>query len=235
MDSIFLNKNKNHNSWEPFINNKDIIKQLADIEHSINGQYTPEPGLALRFLNTDLIKTKIIILGQDPYPQPGAATGRAFEVNGLKSWTQGIRQSSLRNILRNIHASYNFCEPAPLNEIRDEILSGAFKIPPPDKIFGHWEEQGVLCLNTAFTCRAGSPGSHSISWKPFAERLIMYIAQENKHIIWFLWGKAAQEKEVLLNGAKTYKCNHPMLPGKGEGGFLNCGCFRETMDIVNWI
>ena len=235
MDSIFLSKSKTHNSWEPFINSKDTIRQLADIEHSINGQYIPEPVLVLRFLNIDILKIKIIILGQDPYPQPGAATGRAFEVNGLKSWTQGIRQSSLRNILRNIHASYNHCEPAPLNEIRDEILSGAFKIPPPDKIFGYWEEQGVLCLNTAFTCRVDSPGSHSILWKPFAERLITYIAQENKHIIWFLWGKAAQEKEVLLNGAKTYKCNHPMLPGKGEGGFLNCGCFRETMHIVNWI
>ena len=230
---LFLKDIDVHGSWTKFLNG-EAKKLLSDIEARIDGPYTPGPDAALRFFCVDLSGVKIIALGQDPYPQPGAATGRAFEVS-LTGWDQKFRQSSLRNILRSIHASYRLCEPKTLNEIRDEIESGVFKLPPPDRIFDHWQEQGALFINTAFTCAVNSPGSHGALWKPFTESLIKYIAAENENIIWFLWGGAAQRYEPLLNGARTYKCNHPMLPGSGEKGFLNCACFRDTRDIVDWI
>ena len=208
---------------------------LEQIEESIDGPFTPGPDRALRFFCLDLVKIKIVVLGQDPYPQPGAATGRAFEVGGLTDWSRSFRQSSLKNIVRNIHASYTGRGPATFAEIRGELDAGVFLLPPPDKIFDHWQRQGVLCLNTAFTCAAGSPGSHAALWKPFSDRLIRYIADKNKSAVWFLWGVAARAYEGFLGGAAVYKCNHPMLPGSGANGFLNCACFKETKDIVDWI
>ena len=232
---MLLKNTEIHDSWKCFLSD-DILNLLKRIEAPIlnGGPFTPPPERVLLFLRLDLTKIKIIILGQDPYPQPGVATGRAFEVH-IKSWTEKFKQSSLRNILRAIHAAHNDCEPATLNAIRGVILSGVFNPPPPDKIFDHWERQGVLCLNTAFTCEEGSPGSHAALWAPFTESLIKFIAGENKNIIWFLWGNHARGYEKFLSGAKNYKCAHPMLPGTGENGFLNCPCFRETKAIVDWV
>ena len=233
--NTFLKEIKIHESWGLFLNNESIINLLACIEKSIIGEFTPSKDLALRFLELNLNNIKMIILGQDPYPQAGAATGRAFEVGGLNDWCDNFKQSSLRNILKNIYASYNLCGSTSLNEIRKKITDGSFKLPPPDKIFDYWESQGVLCLNTAFTCVIDNPGSHTDIWQPFSDKLIEFIAWNNKNIIWFLWGKEAQKKEVLSSGAKTYKCNHPMLAGKREQGFLNCRCFIETKNIIDWI
>jgi len=210
------------------------MELLSDIEASVKNNFTPGPDKALRFLCMDVNTIKIIILGQDPYPQAGAATGRAFEVAGLKSWNERFRQSSLRNILRNIHASYTPGGLKTLNEIREEIESGEFIIAPPDKIFDAWQDKGVLCLNTAFTCAVDTPGSHADIWRAFTVGLIGFIADKNKNIIWFLWGKYALAYEKYLGGAKTYKCGHPMLPGTGGDGFLNCKCFSETKHIVDW-
>ena len=224
---------KIHDSWKSFI--EENIYILSDIEAFIDGPFTPGRDRALRFLCLDISAIKIIVLGQDPYPQPGAATGRAFEVSGLMDWDQKFKQSSLRNILRAVHAAYAGCEPRTLGEIRGEIASDIFKLPAPDNIFDHWQDRGALFLNTAFTCKINSPGSHGELWNGFTENLLRFIASENKNIIWFLWGKTAQKYEYLLNGAKTYKCNHPMLPGTGADGFLNCACFRETKAIIDWI
>ena len=100
LDSIDI-----HPSWLELLDAQ--LDALDLIWSKINNgkAYTPQRDKILRFLNLDVAKIKVVILGQDPYPQPGAATGRAFEVMGLRSWNDNFRQASLRNIVRLIHHS----------------------------------------------------------------------------------------------------------------------------------
>jgi uracil-DNA glycosylase len=97
-----------HPSWKPFFT-KEVLSIVDEIENNIgianDQEITPVTDKMLRFLTLDLSKAKIIILGQDPYPQKGVATGRAFEVGPLKSWTESFRNTSLRNIVRALYLS----------------------------------------------------------------------------------------------------------------------------------
>lgn len=230
---IFTERLNIHPSWERFISQSNIISELEKIQKLIGDNYTPEPNRALKFLESDLYSVKIIILGQDPYPQQGVAVGRAFEVSGLTSWSNKFKQSSLRNILRAIYLAYNN-KPAGLNDIRREIENGGFKILAPDKLFDSWENQGVLLLNTTFTCEINNAGSHVKLWEVFTNCLLEYISYENPGISWFLWGNYAKAYEKYATG-KKYICNHPMLAGSSnENDFLKCNCFSDTLNIVNW-
>jgi uracil-DNA glycosylase len=152
-----------HPSWEDFLS-EDILTMLADIEAAIGSEYQPQKDKILRFLETDFSTVKIIILGQDPYPEAGVATGKAFEVGTLRSWFQPFRQVSLKNIVRLIYISYQGIDSpdkAPTySEILTEMKNGNFKLAEPDRLFQGLESQGVLFLNTYFTVIPGKPLSH---------------------------------------------------------------------------
>ena len=93
-------------SWDSFLS-PETISLLASIEKQINSAgFTPPVSRVLHFLSLPLNQVKIIILGQDPYPQKGVATGRAFEVGTLKSWNQTFNNISLKNIVRAIYYAY---------------------------------------------------------------------------------------------------------------------------------
>ena len=177
---------------------------------------------------------KIVILGQDPYPAPGAATGLAFEVNGLSSWKQPFRQVSLKNIVRLLYASYTGADPyeTKFSDILNAIDRGDFSILPPDRLFSYWAENGVLLLNTALTCKPGYPGSHAELWQPIMDDLIRYI-EDQAHPIWFLWGKEAQKYNYVQ---KSYQSRHPMLcSANWADDFLKNPCFRETSTFIDWL
>jgi uracil-DNA glycosylase len=226
---------KHHPSWNNFLS-EDIIVELSHIEALIDdSNYTPPTEQVLHFLTLDLTKTKVLILGQDPYPQEGAATGRAFEVGTLKDWNQPFRNVSLKNIMRLIHLTYE-------NEYRSykEIiaLNNQNKtIPPPNQLFKDWEEQGVLLLNTAFTCVIGESASHSKLWRAFSLKLLQYIANKHPDIYWILWGNHAQQITSDLPLRKVTKSNHPMMCSqKSEKDFLfgNINTFAATKHLVDW-
>ncbi len=219
-------------SWAPFVESEagfleEIGKKIASDE------LCPEPGLILRFARTDLAAAKVVILGQDPYPQKGTATGRAFEVGGLKSFLDPFPQSSLKNILRLIYAAYSG-ECIGWTGLKEKIKDGSFGILPPDRLFSSWERQGVLLLNSSLSCRAGEPMSHMRLWQPFSERLIRYVTEEKPELCWFLWGKNAERAAHNVTG-RRYVSRHPMLcGGKSEDDFLKNPCFYETKDLVSW-
>lgn len=233
---MIYNKENVHNSWDNFFN-ESRIDQLNEIESLIGDDFNPDADKVLRFARTDLNNLKVIILGQDPYPQKGVPSGRSFEVQGLNSWTDKFKQSSLRNILRNLYKSYNG-ELKTVTEIRDLIKKGEFKILPPNKIFDYWENQGVLMLNTYLTCKAGEPGSHRKYWDKFSKDLLKYIVQTNSNITWFLWGSEAKANMNILKTQKLYTSNHPMMskPENPED-FINCKCFEQTAkDLeIDWL
>lgn len=228
-----------HSSWHKFLCG-EIRDELKIIEEKIGKNINPDYENVLRFLKCDLNEITVVILGQDPYPEKGRATGRAFEVDDLKSWNQKFRQVSLKNIIRLIYKNYNnienYNEILKFSEVQKEIVNGNFKILPPDKIFKSWEKQGVLLLNTYFTVEAGVTGSHISIWEPFSIKLLEYISEENKNINWFLWGKQAEEKSKYIKYGKFYISRHPMMCSeKYEDDFLKNNCFKDTMNIINWL
>jgi uracil-DNA glycosylase len=191
-------------------------------------------------MKCDLNDINVVILGQDPYPEKGKATGRAFEVGDLYSWNQKFRQVSLKNIVSLIYKNYNnideYCEIKKFSEIQKEIEEGKFSILPPDKIFKSWEKQGVLLLNTYFTVIPGISGSHVSVWEKFSVELLRYISEENGEISWFLWGKQAEDKKQFIKSGRFYTSRHPMMCSeKYSDDFLRNDCFKNTMSIVNWL
>ena len=224
-----------HSTYQPFI--KENEQLLKNIFNTIPKPYHPHPPFTLRFLSGDLGRTQVIILGQDPYPNHLAATGRCFEVGNLYAWNQPFRQVSLKNIVRALFHCYTGEGPyTPFSQVRREIELGKFVLPAPDKLFASWEEQGVLLLNTSFTCETGRPGSHYAIWEPFTKRLIAYICEKNPTAAWFLWGSWAQSFSPIITAGRQYPSRHPMLCSpKYEDDFLKNPCFMETRDKIHWI
>lgn len=226
-----------HESWHNFLNN-ERIEMINDILYKIGEYVNPDINNILRFLKIDLSSVKVVILGQDPYPQKGVATGRAFEVGGLHSWDQPFRQVSLKNIVRLLHKSYNniirYGDILPFAQIKKEIKEGRFPLLPPDKLFASWEKQGVLLLNTSFSCSPNYPKSHASLWQDFSSQLIAYISND-PNLYWFLWGKHACSMKPLIERGNFIISRHPMLcSSKYDDDFLKSDCFLITKHIINW-
>lgn len=177
-----------HDSWNDFLT-AEVLERLDEIESRIGDNFNPDRQHVLRFLETDARNLKIVILGQDPYPAP-IATGRAFEVKHLTSWSQPFRQVSLKNIVRLLYKTYRniqeYSQIPSFDRIKDEIEKGQFPILPPSRLFDSWERQGVLLLNTYLTCERWKPNSHREIWGDFAEGIIRYIVQKSPDCQWFL-------------------------------------------------
>jgi uracil-DNA glycosylase len=224
-----------HKSFLPFIDQNRSL--LEKIENELPSAFCPSPPFVLRFLTQDITATRVIILGQDPYPDPRAATGRCFEVGYLSSWFEPFRQVSLKNLVRALYHCYTGSDPyTPYRTILEQIKSKQFHLPSPNRIFSHWEEQGVLLLNTTFTCTPGQPGSHSDLWKSFTRTLLLYISEINPTISWFLWGTTAQSFSPFIMSGVKYPSRHPMMCScKYEDDFLKNSCFIQTKEIISWI
>lgn len=210
-----------HPGWNSFLT-KQTCNQLVEIEAAVlKTNFTPAAGNVLRFLGNDPAEIKVVILGQDPYPQQGVATGRAFEVATLKSWNEPFRNISLKNIVRLLYKTYRG-EAIKYNEIKAQ-LGQNFHLLPPDKLFGHWEEQGVLLLNTAFTCKIGEPGSHAHLWNVFTHALLAFLSERFQNIHWFIWGNHAEKAVAGLELKHAHRTMHPMM------------CFRKAERTTDFL
>lgn len=132
---------------------------------------------------------KVVMLGQDPYPQPGVATGLAFGNEG-----EGI-SPSLQIIIDELQSVKDFNEWLFFDKLSLE----------------HWANQGILLLNSALTVEHNKPGSHQELWKYFIEDLLKSLNQINCGIIYVLMGKVAQSFEPLINTKSNHviKVAHP--------------------------
>ncbi|QSX05579.1 uracil-DNA glycosylase [Sedimentibacter sp. zth1] len=231
--------NSYHSSWNEFLT-EERINEINQIEKEIGDNINPEKENVLRFLNLNLDEIKVVILGQDPYPEKGRATGRAFEVGDLNDWNQKFRQVSLKNIVRLIHKNYNNIENYEdifkFSNIQKQIRDNKFNIRQPNVLFKCWENQGVMLLNTYFSVEAGKPGSHIKIWQSFSQELLRYISSKNPSINWFLWGKQAEEKSQYIISGTKYISRHPMMcSSKYDDDFLKSSCFKKTMQTINWL
>lgn len=236
LEPEFLKHIRINHSWEPFLSG-EVLQILSGIEDELKMQdFTPGPDKVLRFLTLPLASVNVIILGQDPYPQPGVATGRAFEVGNLQSWSVPFQNISIKNILRAIYRAYTG-EVIKFNDLKAKF-DNEFPVLPPTRLFAHWESQGVLLLNTSFTCKPGESGSHRHLWAPFSSRLLSWINVSFPEIAWFIWGADALEITEGLALKNAIVSKHPMMCFEGKGrdddflyGKNNCfGVFREQID-----
>ena len=228
------------NSWNDFLS-RELVAELKIIEKEIiddETEFTPKSYNVLRFLAKPLDHAKIVILGQDPYPQKGVATGRAFEVGTLKAWNEKFNNISLKNIIRAIYyAQHN--EYLKYSEIKNKI-GNEFQLKVPNELFVEWEKQGVLLLNTSFTCKIGESNSHEKYWSNFTNLLLRFIAKSNENIIWFLWGNNAKTIVNGINIKNKIESMHPMMCYDKQGRdedflFGKVNCFKETENIINWL
>lgn len=231
----FLKENKIHESYHEFFSCKNI-KRINNIMDVIGKErYLPEKNNIFKAFEQNIEKTKVVLLGMDPYPQEGIATGLAFEVE-KESWLDKEVNTSLKNMTKLIYKTYNK-EIVSLEKLREEITNNNFNILPPNKIFKSWVDQGVLLLNSALTVENKKPGSHIKLWKDFTGELLTYLEVKNSNLIFLLWGAKAISYKKYLKKSKIIEHNHPAICGnlKNPKDFMNGNSFEETKDIINWL
>lgn len=163
------------------------------------------------FNHTPFDKVKVVILGQDPYHGQGQAHGLSFSVQ------RGIPvPPSLRNMYKELA----------------EDFSG-FKTPLHGDLTS-WADQGVLLLNATLTVRANEAASHQKrGWETFTNQVISTLSKERSGIVFLLWGRFAQQKEVLIDTKKHYvlKTAHPS-PLSAYNGFFGSKHFSTTNQLL---
>lgn len=171
----------------------------------------PPGGLIFNAFNTTPFeKAKVVLLGQDPYHGPGQAHGLSFSVpNGITP------PPSLVNIFKELQSDIGLPFPAHGN-------------------LTHWATQGVMLLNASLTVRANEPMSHSkIGWAEFTDTVIQKLSEQKKNLVFLLWGRFAQEKQVLIDETKhlLLKAAHPS-PFSADKGFFGCRHFSKTNEYL---
>ena len=130
MNNISFFKNLNiDNSWKDFIYKESNILELQKIEKTIGQNYYPSTDNVFRFLENDLLSSKYIILGMDPYPSHfiengkimPIATGRSFEVQNIRSWKEKYKQKSLAMIIKTLYYDKYNIEPS-MELLRNNII-----------------------------------------------------------------------------------------------------------------
>ena len=162
------------------------------------------------FNHCPVSKTKVVILGQDPYHGPGQAHGLCFSV------PEGIEQPpSLQNIFKEIHDDLGTPVPASGNLER-------------------WADQGVLLLNATLTVKAHCAGSHqNKGWETFTDAVIRAIAEKKEHLVFLLWGSYAQKKGAFIDPSRNLvlKSAHPS-PLSAYRGFFGNKHFSKANDYL---
>jgi len=187
----------------------DIKKFLVETMKAGHRVYPPGPMIFNAFNKTPFDQVRVVILGQDPYHNPGEAMGLSFSVPG------GVRiPPSLMNIYK---------------EIRSEL---GYEIPSHGDL-SSWADQGVLMLNAILTVEAGKPASHQkIGWQTFTDAVIRNISDRRDGIIFMLWGNFARSKKPLIDQSRHFvlEAAHPS-PLAGNA-FQGCGHFARANEIL---
>lgn len=155
---------------------------------------------------TPLSQVKVVILGQDPYHNVGQAHGLCFSVK-----PEVKVPPSLVNIYQELH---------------DDL--GCYI--PNNGYLTKWARQGVMMLNTVLTVRAHAPNSHKgIGWETFTDAAISILNEQDRPIVFILWGRPAQAKKAMLNNPKhlILEAPHPS-PYSAGYGFFGSRPFSKT-------
>ena len=214
-------------SWKSFIEEQarepyyTALKEFVRQERSTGIVYPRNEDVFNAFKLTPLNKVKVVILGMDPYILEGQAHGLAFSV------PMGVKPP-----------------PSLLNVFKEQRSDLGIEQSNTNGSLVKWAEQGVLLLNSILTVRAGKSGSHrGHGWEVFTDRAIELLNDQDRPIVFLLWGNDAKRKEALLNNEQhlVLKAAHPS-PLSAYNGFYGCkhfskcNAFLEANDIegIDW-
>ena len=193
----------------------DVSEQYADHEC-----YPPEADIFNAFKYTSYADTRVVILGQDPYINPGQAHGLAFSV---------LPGADIPPSLMNVFVELK-------NELGCQVPNNGYLVP--------WAQQGVLLLNTVLTVDKGVSHSHrKLGWQRFTDQIISILANDySKKLVFMLWGNDAKEKaELIPEGSHlVLKAAHPspLAGGKffGCNHFIDCNnyLYEVSNSSINW-
>lgn len=187
------------------------LKSFLVAERQQHTCYPPGSKIFNAFDSTPFDKVKVVILGQDPYHEPGQAMGLCFSV------PQGIVvPPSLVNIIK---------------EINDDLGT---QISTTCGDLSGWADQGVLLLNATLTVREHAAGSHQRhGWETFTDAAISALSQRRHGIVFLLWGSYAIAKKALIDQTKHHVLTAPHpSPLSAYRGFFGCRHFSQTNALL---
>ena len=192
---------------------KPYFAQLAAFvkqEYATHSVYPPGKLIFNAFNQCPFNKVKVVLIGQDPYHEPGQAQGLCFSVN------EGVTF------------------PPSLNNIFKEIESDIGTPVPKSGDLTRWAKQGVLLLNATLTVREHEAGSHQKhGWEEFTDAVIRTLSDKRENLVFILWGSYAQGKCNLIDSKKhcILSSAHPS-PLSAYRGFFGNHHFSLTNDYL---
>jgi uracil-DNA glycosylase len=183
----------------------NLYKKIRE-EYATTQIFPPADEIFTAFELTPLAEVKVVIIGQDPYHGDGQAHGLCFSVKP------------------------DIETPPSLVNIYKELNSDLGCYIPNNGYLTKWAKQGVLMLNTVLTVRAHQANSHrGIGWEEFTDAAIRILNEQDRPIVYLLWGKPAQMKKSMLNNPKhlILEAPHPS-PLSAYRGFFGCQHFSKT-------
>jgi uracil-DNA glycosylase len=215
-----LKLNVKTSNWDqildPFIDSKAFNHVIDSLISLVDGgrRFTPPfKDIFNAFKECDYNNLKVVIVGQDPYPQLGVADGIAFSCSN-----KGKAEKSLQYILK---------------ALEDEDA---------DVDLRRWSNQGVLLINTALTCEINKVGAHYYTWKPFTEYLFSTLNKKHSDIVFVLMGRKAESWQLLLSNQIILKCSHPASAAYRGGTWDSNDVFNKVNEelkkqgksLINW-
>lgn len=179
-------------------------------EYNTRQVFPPADDIFNAFQFTPLSEVKVVILGQDPYHGDGQAHGLCFSVKP------------------EVEA------PPSLVNIYKELQEDCGCYIPNNGYLEKWARQGVLLLNTVLTVRAHQANSHrGIGWEEFTDAAIRVLNEQDRPIVFLLWGRPAQTKKVMLRNPKhlILEAPHPS-PLSAYRGFFGCRHFSKANEFL---
>ena len=186
------------------------LYETVKSEYETKEVYPAPDDIFNAFAFTPLSKVKVVILGQDPYHEPGQAHGLSFSVKPSVEIPP-----SLVNIYKELHEDCGCYIPN----------NGYLK---------KWADQGVLLLNTVLTVRAHQANSHQgHGWEQFTDAIIQAVNAQDRPIVYMLWGRPAQSKIPMLTNPKhlILTAPHPS-PLSAYRGFFGCRHFSKANEFL---
>ena len=204
------------NDWDEKIGREFEKEYYLKLRNFLKEEYTSHTvfpdmyDLFSALKATPYSKVKVVILGQDPYHEPGQAHGMAFSVK------PGVQiPPSLLNMYKEINSEFGY----PV---------------PKTGYLMKWAEQGVLLLNTVLTVRSGEANSHqNKGWEIFTDEIIRQLNARRDGIVFLLWGNNAKKKKELITNSQHYilETVHPS-PLSASRGFMGCGHFKKANEFL---
>ena len=192
---------------------KPYFKQLTDFvrgEYSTGAVYPSGQFIFNAFNCCPFESVKVVLLGQDPYHEPGQAHGLCFSVR------EGVPfPPSLVNIFK---------------EVQSDLGTAA----PKNGDLTRWADQGVLLLNATLTVRAHAAGSHqNKGWETFTDAIISRLATRREQLVYILWGAYAQRKGAMIDTNRNFVLHSPHpSPLSASRGFFGNKHFSKTNDYL---